>query len=134
MPTAGKASQLTINAKDISPYVTSVMFEQNNDVLDTTTYGATNHTYVAALIDAKMTVNGLWDKTALVGSHTVIQALVGNSTGVAFVWGPEGPTAGNVKHSGTVVLDNYQESSPVAGLVSFVAEFKVTGAITTGVY
>lgn len=134
MATAGKSSQLTINTKDISPYVTDVSFEQDNDVLDTTCYGSTNHTYVAALVDAKMTVQGLWDKTALVGSHTVFQSMVGTAAGYAFVWGPEGSTTGNVKHSGTAILESYTESSPVADLVKFTATLRVSGAITTGTY
>lgn len=133
-PTFGKSSQLTINTKDISQYVTSVTFERGNDVLDTTTYGATAHTYAASLADGKMTVQGLWDATALTGSQTVINAMVGNSAGQAFVWGPAGSTTGNVKYTGTVVLDNYAESAPVADLVSFNATFKITGAVTTGVY
>lgn len=134
MPTHGKTAQVTINAKDISPYVTSVTFERGNDTHDTTTFGSTSHSYIAGLIDGKMSVSGLWDKTALVGSEVVFNSMVGTAAGFPFVYGPEGSTAGNVKYTGTVVLDNYSESTPVADLVTFTAALKISGAVTLTVY
>ncbi len=128
MATAGKVSSLSIAAHDFSAYVTSVTFTQGQDVLDTSTFGATGHTYTNGLTDTKMTVNGLWDKTASTGSHTVLQALIGA------IWGPEGTTTGNVKHSGNLVASSYEESAEVAGLVTFTFQANITGAVTTGVF
>lgn len=133
MATAGKNSSLSIATHDFSPYITNVTFTQQNDVLDTSTFGNTAHTYTNGLVDAKMTVTGLWDKTATVGSHTVLQALIGAGS-AAFIWGPEGTTTGNVKHSGNLVAASYEESSEVAGLVKFTFTANITGAITTGAF
>lgn len=133
VPTQGHVSLLSINAKDISPYVTSVTATRNNDVLDTTTYGAVGHTFVAGLTNGKLVVNGLWDKTAVSGSYTVFNAMIG-AAAVAFIWSPEGSTTGNVKITGSVVMDSYVESSPVADLVTFSATLQITGTVTATVY
>lgn len=133
MPTQGHVSLLSINAHDISPYVTSVTATRNNDTLDTTTYGATGHTFVAGLTNGKLVVNCLWDKTAVVGSFTVFNAMIGAAS-VAFIWSPEGSTTGNVKITGNVIMDTYVESAPVADLVTAVATLQITGAVTSTVY
>lgn len=125
---------MSIATHDISPYVNSVEFERDNDVLDSTCYGSGAHTFVGGLVTGKITVQGLWDKTATVGSQTVFAALVGVSSTTAFIWGPESTTTGNVKYSGTFVLESYAESSPVADLVSYTATLQISGAVTVGVF
>lgn len=134
MPTHGHNAQFTYNAHDVSPYVTSVTFERDNDIHDTTCYGSASHTFLAGLVNGKVNVTGLWDKTATVGSQVVFNAGVGDADGAAFIWGPEGSTTGNVKYSGTAVLESYTESAPVADLVTFTASLRISGSVTTGVY
>jgi hypothetical protein len=131
MATTGHLANLTVATNDVSPYVTDVTFTQGQDVLDTSTFGTTAHTYTNGLMDTKITVNGLWDKTASVGSHTVFQALIGAGS-TAWVWCPEGTASGTVKHSGNLVAASYDESAEVAGLVKFTFTANVTGAVTTG--
>lgn len=133
MPTAGHVSSFTISAKDISPYLTSVTVERDNDTLDTSTFGTSGHTFTNGLTNGKITLNGLWDKTASVGSYTALKALVGAGS-AAFIWGPEGTTSGNVKITGNAVLESYTESSPVADLITFTASLQITGTVTDGVY
>jgi hypothetical protein len=118
----------------VSPYLTSVQFEQDNDTHDTTTFGSTGHTFIAGLTNGKITIQGLWDKTATVGSRTVFQAKIGVATPTAFVYGPEGTTTGNVKYTGTAVVESYTESAPVADLVTVNIVLQISGAVTGGVY
>lgn len=135
MATHGHLAQLTIATNDISPYVTSVTLERDNDTHDTTTYGATGHTFIGGLTNGKITVNGLWDKTATVGSYTVFHALAAaGSPSTAFVYGPAGSTTGNVKITGNFILVSYTESVPVSDLVTFTATLQITGAVTDAVY
>lgn len=134
MPLHGKNLQITVGTHDISPYCTEVDLERDNDTHDTTTYGQTGHTFIAGLTNGKLTINGLWDKTASVGSFTVLSALVGVQAPTAFVYGPEGSTTGNIKISGTAVLESYAETAPVADLVKFTAVMQISGALTQGVY
>jgi len=63
-----------------------------------------------------------------------LNGLVGNETASAFVYGPEGSTAGQVKYTGTAFLTSYEVSGGVGDIVGYTAEFQVTGAITRGTY
>lgn len=130
----GRNAQITIGTNDFSPYASSITLEAGNDVHDITTYGNTAHRYLAGLTDGKLTVGGFWNVTATVGSEVVIWPLIGDSDGAAFVYGPNGSTTGNVKYTGTLILDNYTVSSPVADMVTFQAQFKIDGAVTKTVY
>lgn len=117
--------------RNISPYVTSVTFEQDNDTSDTTTFGAEGHTFIVGLTNGKITIVGLWDKSALVGSDTVFQSLIGYETNtMTFNYGPEGSTAGQKLKSGECVLESYVESDPVADLVTFTAVLQISGSVT----
>jgi hypothetical protein len=132
--THGKNVQLTVGTNDISPYLTNVATERDNDVHDTTTYGASGHTFITGLTNGKITVTGLWDKTATVGSYTVFHAMLGSTSHSAFIYGPAGSTTGNVKISGNCWLVSYAESAPVADLVTFTAVLQIDGAVTDGTY
>jgi hypothetical protein len=114
--------------------LTSIQFEQDNDIHDTTTFGSTAHSFIGGLTNGKITIQGLWDKTATVGSKTVFQPKIGTSTPTAFVYGPEGNTTGNVKYTGTAVVESYTESTPVADLVTVNVVLQISGAVTAGVY
>lgn len=133
MTTQGHLSSLVVATKDISPYITSTTVQRAMDTLDNTTYGQTGHTYVGALTDGQITINGLWDKTASVGSYTVFKGMLGVGTPVAFVWCPEGTATGAVKQSGNAIIQTYTESSPVADLITFTATMKISGTVTDGV-
>lgn len=121
--------------RNISPYITSVNFEQDNDTSDTTTFGQEGHTFLVGLTNGKITVQGLWDKTALTGSDTVFQSMVGYDTNtMTFNYGPEGNTAGQMKKSGECVLETYVEADPVADLVTFTATLRISGSVTIGTF
>lgn len=120
--------------RNLSPYLTSVDFNQENDVHDDTTFGAEGHTARPGLTNGTINIAGVWDKTATSGADTVLQSLVGVEITVGFEYGPEGNTAGMVKKSGECVLRSYNESAPVADIVKFTASFQISGSVTKGVF
>lgn len=121
--------------RNISPYVKSTSFEQDNDTHDNTTYGATGHTFQVGLTNGKITIQGLWDTTALVGTNTVIDGLIGLlTTTLTFEYGPAGNTTGKVKKTGECVLESYVESVPVDDLITFTATFQISGTVTKTVF
>lgn len=120
--------------RNLTPYLNSIDFNQENDTHDDTTMGAEGHTFRAGLTNGSITISGVWDKTAVTGANTVLQSLVGLETTVGFEYGPEGNTAGMVKKSGECVLSSYAESAPVADLVTFTASFQISGSVTAGVF
>lgn len=120
--------------RNMSPYLDSVDFNQKNDTHDDTTYGKTGHTYRGGLTDSTFSISGMFDRTLLVGPHTVLQTLVGLSSTVGFEYGPEGNVATKLKLSGECVMETYAVSAPVADLIKFTASFKISNAVTAGVF
>lgn len=118
----------------ISPYITSVNFNQGNDQHDNTTQGAQGHTAQNGLTNGSIVVNGLYDKTAVTGSDTVLQSLIGIEATVGFEFGPEGNANGMTKKSGECNLETYALSAPVADLVAFTANFNISGSVTVGTF
>ena len=137
MPTFrhGKNSQFTIAdsgavVRDISTSLNSVTMPRSIETLETTSFGSSSKSYVVGFSDSTISVEGSFDATF----DGYLSGLVGFETASAFVYGPEGTTAGQVKYTGTAFLTSYEVSGGVGDIVSFSAEFQVTGAITRGTY
>jgi hypothetical protein len=125
------ASQL----RNISPYLTAINPSRSNDTHDVTCFGATGHAFAVGLMNGTIGLAGFWDKTASVGSATVLDSLLGlKGSTVGFEWGPEGNSNGNVKYSGEAVLVNFDVSEPVADMVSFSATLQISGAVAKGTF
>jgi uncharacterized protein (UPF0333 family) len=56
------------------------------------------------------------------------------ATAKAFIFGPAGNTTGNVKYSGTAILDKLNITAPVKNVIRFSAHLKPSGAITVGTF
>lgn len=139
MSTHGKDGFLEIDdaggvARNISPYLDTIEPTYSNDIHDDTTFGQDGHTKRGGLTDGSINIGGLWDKTADVGTRIVLRGLVGKSEPVDFTYGPEGNTTGLVKDTGKFVLENYQESVPVADLIRFTATLQISGTVTSGTF
>lgn len=130
----GKDSVLTINTQNISAHVKTVDFSRATDANDTTTKGAEGKTFRPGLTDGEIKIAGLWDDAAVTGSRTVLRALLGTETTTTFEWGPEGNTTGQEKDSGSCVLTQYDESSPIDDMVAFTATLKISGDVTSGTW
>jgi hypothetical protein len=63
-----------------------------------------------------------------------LAAIVGKTDSVSFEYGPEGSTATYTKYTGEAFLTSYETSAGVGDIVSFSAEFQITGAVTRGAY
>lgn len=120
--------------RNLSPYLNSIETSWSNDIHDDTTFGQDGHTKRGGLTDGSITIGGMWDKTADVGTYTVLKSLIGNSDPVNWEYGPEGNASGKVKESGLGVLESYAESSPVADLITFTATIQVSGTVTFGTF
>jgi hypothetical protein len=137
MPTFrhGKNSQFTIAdagaaVRDISNTLNSVTMPRSIETLETTSFGSTSKSYVVGFSDSTISIEGSFDATV----DGYLSGLVGNETASAFVYGPEGSTNGQVKYTGTAFLTSYEVNGGVGDIVSYSAEFQVTGAITRGTY
>ena len=115
---------------DISNTLTDVSFPQSVDTAETSAFGSSAKSYVVGLSDSTLSVSGNFDAT--VDAH--LAAIVGKADSVSFEYGPEGSTAGFVKYTGEALLTSYEKSGAIGDVVTYSAEFQVTGAITRGTY
>jgi hypothetical protein len=115
---------------DISNTLTDVGFPQTVDTAETSTFGSSAKSYVVGLTDSSLSISGNFDAT--VDAH--LAGILGQSASVSFEYGPEGSTAGFVKYTGEALMTSYEKSGAIGDVVSYSAEFQVTGAITRGTY
>jgi hypothetical protein len=115
---------------DISNTLTDVSFPQSVDTAETSAFGDSSKTYVVGLKDATISVSGNFDAT--VDAH--LAGVFGQAASLSFEYGPEGTTTGYVKYTGECILTSYEKSGAIGDVVSYSAEFQVTGAVTRGTY
>ena len=115
---------------DISNTLTDVSFPQSVDTAETSAFGSSAKSYIVGLTDSTLSISGNFDAT--VDAH--LAAIVGKADSVSFEYGPEGSTATFVKYTGEAFLTSYEKSGAIGDVVTYSAEFQVTGAITRGTY
>ena len=115
---------------DISNTLTDVSFPQTIETAETTSFGSSAKTYIVGLSDSTVSASGNFDAT--VDAH--LAGIAGQAATVSFEYGPEGSTAGQVKYTGEAILTSYEKSGAVGDVVTYSAEFQVTGAVTRGTW
>ena len=115
---------------DISNTLTVVSFPQSVDTAETSAFGASAKSYIVGLTDGTFSVSGNFDAT--VDAH--LAASVGKTDSVSYEYGPEGSTVSFVKYTGEALLTSYEKSGAIGDVVTYSAEFQLTGAITRGTY
>jgi hypothetical protein len=115
---------------DISTYCEEVSLPRKIDTAETTTFGAGAKTYVVGYPDATIAIKGKWD----LALDSILAAVVGFDTALAFEHGPEGAIATRVKYTGFAFLTDYQVTTPVGDVVSFTASLQVTGPVVRALY
>ncbi len=118
----------------LTSFVDSVDLKHSVGVAKTTTMGSEVETYVSGQSDGTLSISGKWDGTATTGPHAILTGLIGLETTSSFEYGPSGSTSGMVKKTGECFLTGYVVSAPVGDVVTFTADFQITGAITEGVW
>jgi hypothetical protein len=115
---------------NISDTLTDVGFPQTVDTAETSTFGSSAKSYVVGLSDSSLSISGNFDAT--VDAH--LAGVLGQAASLSFEYGPEGSTNGFVKYTGECILTSYEKSGAIGDVVTYSAEFQVTGAITRGTY
>jgi hypothetical protein len=129
--TTGKSAVFKIDSHadvltDISNVLNSVDFPETTDTAEVTAFGASSRSYIVSLESATISISGMYDAT-------VDAAFKGGAEPASrdFEYQPTG-TSGESKYTGACILTNYSLSSPVGDVVTFSADFQVTGAVTRG--
>lgn len=115
---------------DISNTLNSVSFPREAETLETTSFGSSDRTYVVGFKNATISVEGSFDATV----DTHLAAILGQDASVSFEYGPEGTTSTFTKYTGECFMTSYEQSAGVGDIVTYSAEFQITGAITRGAF
>lgn len=125
----GTVAEFSVATQDLSDYLTSVKVSRTVDALDVTTLGSTGKRYVSGLSDGTVSLEGIYDSTAMTGPAAVLKAALQDDT-VACLWKPEGTGTGKAQAAFNAILTSYEESAPAAEMVTFTAEFQIDGTVT----
>lgn len=115
------------SAINLSSGTDTTDLERSVDKAEVTTYGDNDKVYLAGLRDATIKYSGPFSST----HAKKIEAMLGNSTGGYFVFGPEGTASGARKYKGACIIESYKVGAPVGDRVSIEAGFQCSGAITS---
>lgn len=127
----GKGTAVTLDGDDLSIYANSVTFSRSADSHDVTTFGNNSKVYVGGLKDGTATIEGIYDSTLLTGPRAVIQPLLGSV--VVLVYRPEGTGTGKPIETADVVVTSYEQTSPVADMVTFTCELQLSDDVVSTV-
>ncbi len=126
----GKNTVVTVGGDDLSAYTKSSDFSTSVDSHDVTAYGATGHAYQPGLTDGTFGMEGTYDDQAT-SPRDILQAVIAGGVAVAVIRQPEGAGTGNAQDSFSGVLTSYEESDPVDNMITWSAEFQISGAVTS---
>lgn len=114
--------QLTVNAIDLSTYVSSITLNRGFDELEVTAMGDTGHKFVAGLEASSITIDFFNDfATGKVGQ--TLDSLVGTTTTVTVKPASGATSATNPLYTMSVLVNNI---TPVNGAVADLATQSVT--------
>lgn len=137
MPTFrhGKAAVFKVDdsggtLRDISNALNSVTFPREAEVLETTSFGSSDRTYIVGFKNGTISIEGSFDATY----DGYLAGILGQDATVSFEYGPEGSTSTYTKYTGEAILTSYETTAGVGDVVAFSAEFQISGAVTRGTY
>ncbi|WP_051362938.1 hypothetical protein [Amycolatopsis thermoflava] len=128
MAVHGKNLVVMINTTDISEFCNSVAPKRSADSHDTTTFGKKSKTYQGGLLDGTVSIEGFYE-SGTTGPKTILEGALG--TTVDFVYRPEGTGSGKPEQSGDAVVTSYEETAPVADMITFKAELQLSDDFDT---
>lgn len=129
----GKTTNVKVNSVDISVHTRNTEWKHTGDTHDVTTYKEddtdTAKEYIAGLTDGTVTISGVYDTDVTTGPAKVLEPLLGGAA-VPFAYAVEGIGTGKPLRSCNVIVSSYNETSPVADLVTWTSDLQITGMVT----
>lgn len=126
-PTHGKLTVLKVSTNDISPSTKTSNFSGSADVHDTSGYGITNRTKAGGVADGTFTASGSYDIQATLGTPALLEGKEG--TTFALTRQVAGAGSGKPQEVFSAVLAKFDVSSPFDDMVSWSAEWSVSGVV-----
>lgn len=121
--------------RTLTSYVDNVSgLPGGRNLSEVTAFGDSGTKSIPGLQDVEFSISGSFDSTASTGPNAVLNSLRTASATATFEYGPEGSTAGKTKFTGECWLTSYEVEASVDNKVSYKAEFKVDGTVTSTTY
>lgn len=92
--THGKSAQVFWNGYNLTSYLHTVAVNATGDVAETSVFGLSSKTFIAGLVNATLSVDGLFETTSGADVDLLNQALAASTAHVVLVF-PQGDTLGN---------------------------------------
>ena len=126
-PTPGRLAILTVAAKDISLATKTSTFSGSADFYDASGYTMTSKQKVSGIKDGKFTASGSYDVGATTGTPSALEGQEGVS--FAIIRKVQGTGTGRPQETFTGILTKFDVTAPFDDLVSWSAEWEVTGDV-----
>lgn len=129
----GKTTNVKVNSVDISVHTRNTEWKHTGDTHDVTTYKDddvdTAKEYINGLTDGTVTISGVYDTDVTTGPAKVLEDLIGGAA-VPFAYAVEGIGTGKPLRSCSVLVSTYNETAPVADIVTWTSDLQITGMVT----
>lgn len=125
----GKLTRVTVATQNISPFVKNSSLEKAAKTHDVTGYGVDDELYAGGLRGHKFTMSGVYDNTVTVGPRLVLNGSVAAT--LAIVRQLEGLGSGKPQDAFSAILEKYVETNPHDDMVTWSADFQVTGPVNS---
>jgi hypothetical protein len=89
----GKSAKIYWNGYDLTAFLNSIGLNTTGDVAETSTFGLTSKTFVSGLVNATLTIDGLYSDASGEGVDLLNQALAASSNHTILIF-PQGDTIG----------------------------------------
>ena len=110
--------------QDISPDIVGITPHFASHIHDATALGATHERPYVGMDLTSLDLELVYNEDALVGTDTILAALLEQTDAVAYEYYPRGIGTGNTKFSGTCFIENYQPITRVGSLVLATATLR----------
>jgi hypothetical protein len=129
----GKNALIYFNGTNLTGFLKEYSASAKVDTAETSTFGATNKTYVSGLADATLSMSGYYDGSAA-AIDSILSAAISSTADAGIIVSPSGSLAiGTRIIAGPVVETSYQVSGSIGDTVAVSAEFQADGGFMSGV-
>ncbi len=115
---------------DNSTKTKSVDFPREQDLQDVSEFGTTSRKFAVGLSTGTFKAEFYYDSTI----YTQLQGLIGYTTAVDFLFGPDGTTSGYPKYTGTMYVKSVGTPVTVGETKMVSVDFQINGTITATTY
>lgn len=134
MPTFrhGKGVNIFVNEFDFSTYFNSASASTSVETAETSAFGTSAKTYITGQVDGTISLSGMFESTASVGTDEFFDNSLGSATKKLVVVAPEGHSNGAGAIMAETDVTSYEVSSAIADIVQASAEFQSSESVEHG--